>query len=272
MLWAIQDSLHFESLDRNVKPLVETLRRLARPFVAVGVIPKIESIDPVDSEIIGVDECDLPKITGLEDLDRSKPTIFYGSTLLAELGVKSGFTPGSFYSPDWWNPKIWAENRPDMLNTQVNIISMADLRDNWVQRPTFIKPVDPKKFSGQVIEGVEREEWLGEHIHLPDDLKLAISPISQIEREWRFFIVNGRLITGSLYKRYGCLVIREPIPDSIYKSAEKMASGWLPFHTIVMDICELKSGELKVLEFNSINSSGFYNSNIADIVVALDGI
>jgi len=48
-----------------------------------------------------------------------------------------------------------------------------------------------------------------------------------------------------------------------------MANKWLPYDCVVMDIAELATGEYKVVEFNSINSSGFYEHNITAVVEAL---
>jgi hypothetical protein len=41
-------------------------------------------------------------VTGLEDVDRNEPTIFYGSTRLAELAMTAGFDPGVFYYRRRW--------------------------------------------------------------------------------------------------------------------------------------------------------------------------
>jgi hypothetical protein len=44
--------------------------------------------------------------------------------------------------------------------------------------------------------------------------------------------------------------IREPIGEEVWTRARWMAEEWLPSANIVMDICRLKNGEFKVVEFN----------------------
>jgi len=60
------------------------------------------------------------------------------------------------------------------------------------------------------------------------------------------------------------------IESKTWDAARKFAEGWLPSQNIVMDIAELRTGEFKIIEFNSLNSSGFYCAEIDKIVVALE--
>ena len=50
--------------------------------------------------------------------------------------------------------------------------------------------------------------------------------------------------------------------------AQTFADKWLPSECCVMDIA-LVNGELKVIEFNAINSSGMYDSDVVAIFKAL---
>jgi ATP-grasp domain-containing protein len=45
-----------------------------------------------------------------------------------------------------------------------------------------------------------------------------------------------------------------------------MANVWLPAACCVMDTCLLDTGELKVVEFNCINGSGFYDHDVKKIM------
>src|ERR1017187_1583276 len=99
MQWLIQDSgVTFDCLDRNVKPLVEAVDRRGLPRTCVGYVPFVHTL------------------TGIEGLDRSVPTVFYGSTKLAELSMTSGFWPGGFYDAAWFDLGYWVGKRTDLLN------------------------------------------------------------------------------------------------------------------------------------------------------------
>lgn len=55
---------------------------------------------------------------------------------------------------------------------------------------------------------------------------------------------------------------------SIVVEAQAFADKWLPNDNCVMDLA-LIDGQLKVLEFNCINSSGFYDHNVDAVFKAL---
>lgn len=260
MIWAIQDSTTFDALNNNVLPLLEALRS--------------HGMQPTQIGLALLDEGEWPArwvVTGIEELDKGQPTMFYGSTKLAELAPLQGFKPGAYYEKSWWDPRIWMRNHPDMLNPGMEVYTVKTFLNEWARlTPRFVKPVDPKLFTGTVFEGPDKEDFTDRGLR--EDALVCVGPIVEgIEREWRFFIVNNQIITGSLYKRNGCRIIREPISSSVYKIAQNLANKWLPFHTIVMDICELRNGDFRVVEFNCVNSSGFYNSDIGKIVEALGG-
>jgi len=179
MQWLIQNSgFTFEALDRNLVPLVAALDRQGIKKSAVGIVPFTDII------------------TGLEDVDRDEPTIFYGSTRLAELGMTAGFSPGVFYHPDWFNPIHWVGKRPDMLN-EPREITVGELKRDWVPEAIFIKSADPKVLTGQVIEVEEKTDWISEHDHLKDETVLVTSTPRIIDQEWRFWISCGEVVAGS---------------------------------------------------------------------------
>ena len=87
MQWLIQNSgLTFKALDRNTAPLVRALEEKGMGMHAVGIIPFMTTI------------------AGLEDIDLARPTMFYGSTKLAELSARRDFYPNVFYRPEWFDP------------------------------------------------------------------------------------------------------------------------------------------------------------------------
>ena len=121
-----------------------------------------------------------------------------------------------------------------------------------------------------VLEGEDRNWWMKEYSDLDSNIILCCSPAKNIEREWRFWIIDGEVVTGSQYKKNGCLAIKAPIDENILNKAKEFSKGWLPNPNIVMDIAEMRNGTFKVVEFNSIHSSGFYNANIENFIKAIE--
>jgi hypothetical protein len=249
MKYFIQNSGQtFSSLERNVLPLIEVLNRLG-----------------LEQEYIGYCSED-DTLTGIGTIPEKH--FAYGSTKIGELGEKYGLTVS--YKPEWFDPLGWVGKRDDFLNEDTKLIMGEDLHNNWISKVSFIKSIEPKKLTGMVLE-VEDKEWFEKEYYIDPNEKLVISPCcDRIVQEWRFFILSGEVIVGSQYKHDGVLRIREPIPEYIWKKSRMMAEKWLPNEDIVMDICLLNTGEIKVVEFNSINSSGWYNSNIEKFVLKLE--
>ena len=233
MQWLVQNSgVTFVCLDNNIAPLVEAIDKRGDPRFAIGVIPFTDTI------------------VGMDEIDVSVPTMFYGSTRLVEIAETLPIKPGVFFTHSWFDPKNWVGKRDDLLNeSQINL-TVGELREHWINESFFVKSVDPKVLTGMVLEGYsDKDWWIKEYEHLNDESKIVVSPIQEIEQEWRFFIVNGEVVTGSQYKHDGILRIREPIIDAVWNQARYMSSGWMPSPNIVMDIALMKDKTFKVIEF-----------------------
>ena len=239
-------------LERNIEPLPSILEKCGIKYFTIGYIP-FENI-----------------LTGLEDIDTSIPHFSYGSTKIPELGKKYGLTV--FFEPEWFNPCNWVGKRDDLLNFSLDKTTVSELKSNWVSVPKFIKSIDPKVLTGSIFEPEEHTLFLDEYTHLEDSDQLVVSDVCpyKIVQEWRFFLWKGEIVTGSQYRHDGILRTREKVSDETWKIARKMAEKWLPCENIVMDICLLESGEYKVVEFNCINSSGWYNSDIEKFILRIE--
>jgi hypothetical protein len=249
MQYIIQNSgVTFACLDNNVAPLVKAIDEIGATRIACGVIPFTDTI------------------VGIDDIDPTIPTMFYGSTRLVEIVSKLSFSPGVWFKPEWFDPKNWCGKRNDLLNENQTYMTVGELRKNWIDKEFFVKSSDPKILTGMVLESDDYKWWIEEYSHLKDEDRLVISPVQNIVQEWRFFIINGEVVTGSQYKHNGLLRIREPISDYVWDKAREMSRDWMPSQNIVMDICKLENDEFKVVEFNTISCSGFYASPIKPLL------
>jgi hypothetical protein len=96
------------------------------------------------------------------------------------------------------------------------------------------------------------------------------SPPKLIDAEARIFIVGGKPVSASLY-RLGQESIRSthhPLLGDALRSAERLASIWLPAEHCVMDL-GLHEGVWKLVEFNSIHTSGWYAADVGNVLDAL---
>lgn len=247
--WIVQSNF----LDVNqINPLAEALREFDIPFFDVGVIPFsdqfITEVDVTDSNVIP-----------------------YGSTTLMKIAEKRGWN-GLFFDRSTFRADVWNKNRSDMLNSDAEFMTVREAMNEFANRPKdstwFIRPIeDLKQFNGTMTSAEEITRWMSSvesgNFSFDENVVVAVSKPKQIKMEWRYFVVNRKIVTGSSYRFNGLRLTRREEDPKVLAEAQKFADGWLPHETVVMDLALTEDG-LKVVEFNCLNASGFYYHNIRD--------
>lgn len=95
--------------------------------------------------------------------------------------------------------------------------------------------------------------------------------LKEIYAEYRFFIVDKKIVTGSLYKRGNIIIHDTNIDNKIIEFTQKMVDLWQPARAFVLDIADTPDG-LKVIEINNFNSAGYYACDISCIVQAIENM
>lgn len=206
----------------------------------------------------------------------------YGSTLMTNLAYDLGWK-GLHFDLDVFNYEAAVKNRNDMLNGEhvMTVKEAAIFMANGMQgagQEWFIRPSeDLKHFAGQVIDAKECANWLNDAMSLPPEsgtyamspeMKVVIAKPKPIKAEWRWFIVDGKIVDGAMYHAHGQLIKKRELDQEVIDEAQALADVWLPDLCVVMDTA-LVGDEVKVIEFNCINSSGFYGHNVGKIFSGL---
>lgn len=204
----------------------------------------------------------------------------YGSNLLARVAAKRGWK-GLHHDLTKLNYRNFVEHRADMLNC--NVMSAERVVDflevvNGIPWPKeyFIRPsLDDKQFSGTVMEPKEIIEWFKSMMgsgpgsyYMSPETDIVIALPKKIQAEWRWFIVGGKIISGSMYRAHDQMQLKQETDIEVIKEAQALADVWLPCDCVVMDTA-LVDDKVYVLEFNNINSSGFYDHDIGAVFNAL---
>lgn len=197
----------------------------------------------------------------------------YGSTLLTTLGFDLYSWKGLYFDLNNFDYQKALSNRNDMLNTDM-VLPIEEVIEFLTERPAsedwFVRPsLDLKQFSGTVIAARECIDWLKDAMECDSSgsykinkgTMVVVSKPKVIQAEWRWFVVGGKVVTGSMYRCRGQLRKERAVEKDLFEEAQDKANGWLPNSCCVMDLA-LVNNELKVIEFNCINSSGFYDHDI----------
>jgi hypothetical protein len=103
---------------------------------------------------------------------------------------------------------------------------------------------------------------------LTEQTRIVVAKPKEILAKWRWFIVGGKVISGSMYRFKGAIHQEEELDACVIAEAQWLADVWLPSQCCVMDTV-LVGSDVKVVEFNCINCSGFYDSDVDKIFMAL---
>lgn len=256
MHWILQENLFKETEWEN---LIATLRGFDIPFSTHKVIPFIGELVPAPE----------PK---------HEHVICFGSYSMRHSAKKFNWTPGVF---DLFNVNFnvqlqhWGDL---MLNADSVVIPF---KGAWLAKPTFVRPIDDSKyFAGAVFDPAEFNEWVHKVVDLEEDYGNSLTGDTliqmckpkQIYAEYRFWVVDKKIITCSLYKRGNRVIYSADVDDHVRKFADSVVcNAWQPAPAYVLDVCETPDG-MKIVEINTINSAGFYAADVVALVSAFENM
>jgi hypothetical protein len=133
-----------------------------------------------------------------------------------------------------------------------------------------VRPDSPLKlFTGQTISLDEFDkdyEFLGFNAFPPETL-IVVSSAQDLVCEWRFVVVQNRVVAGSQYKE-GQQIVSLPVNENaaIAFAKQVVASGFSPDPVWVLDVGRLSDGSYHVIEAGGSSFSGLYACNKEDVV------
>lgn len=255
--WVIQDNLIAEN---DLKQLQEGCKDIGVEFQEVQVIP-------FSSE--------LPEFT----ID-NKLNIYYGSTtFMNNLYIQLDKPEGLFYNHETFTMLNYLKQWGDyMLSSEGQITSIGTFINNPelfrfdMESNIFIRPNgDGKEFDGQVGTYEELvpmlERMMAYDSPLDIESSILVGPAYNIHKEWRNYIVNGKIVSSSLYrKNFKLNKSSLDIPEEMLTFVKERIKEYQPHESFAMDIASTEDGTYYIIECGCLNSVGFYHANIKEIV------
>ena len=246
MFWVVQKNLYHEI---GFIGLMDTLERFEIPHATVE-ITETKNIEP--------------------DINPEGLVMVCGAIAMSKIAARKGWHPGSFLNENFHFDK-WREHYGDhLLNNDAIVSQLKDVKFWWPK--FFLRPCeDTKSFTGRLFTWEDFESWRTK-FQGKDDFHVSMSSPKDIFREYRFFVVDGELITWSQYKLGNTVTWHlSDVDDDIKEFAKNMVKLWEPARAFVIDIALTREG-CKIVELNNINSAGFYAADIPKLVMALDSM
>ncbi len=252
LFWVIQKNLRHE---QSLQDLFDAMTRFDLDHVFIDIQPFTYKIDQDVSWI-------------------KNPVICMGSTKLVILAKNHGWVPGTFHNDNFSYIKYVQMYKDEMFNHDAICVDFKDLPTDKI---IFTKPdTDLKLFSAEVMFPEDIQSWKyrisqligdGTYCQIQHDTKVIYCSPKETEifQEYRLFVINGKVITASLYKIGDRVVYNSYVDQYIIDYGNYIANLWSPGFFYALDIVITKDGP-KVLEINCGESAGFYASNVFKIV------
>lgn len=236
----------------------------------------LESTGQADlPQILAGSGIDCQVVDGLDDLpsvDSDRPIVLYGTIQFVRRAIeRRPFSPGAYYHATRFActsyihhfPTQWMANGDGFYLTygelKRRIQSLYELLKTDV---LFLRPDSGNKvFTGLAVhrdDAVRELSALDQLTSVVDGSLVLIAPAKKLGAEYRFFVVHGKVITGSLYRRDGVDVQEEGVDDACRSLADMVAAH--PWQIDLAYSCDvgIVNGEPKVIELNAFSTSGCY--------------
>jgi hypothetical protein len=223
----------------------------------------------------------IPFDTNLPDfIIDSKTNIYYGSTtLIKNVYEQLNKPPGVFFNNNF-SIENYIEKWGDfMLNSDALVTTFKEFIDKTV--PTkiwrddhqfFVRPdADDKSFAGDIMTLERIKNWKKnmtqfDNVELNENTKIIISEPYNLTKEWRNYIVNGKVVTSSLYRKNFVLSkSNTDIPLDMIEFCEARCKEYMPHNIFVMDIAKC-GDEYYIIECGCMNSVGLYACDVNVLV------
>jgi len=201
--------------------------------------------------------------------------VMFGSIGFVEQRLQnSQATPGAYYSRNrfacsHYMPRIPLELLGNGEGVYLPFADFVRRRDQLYRlfgaSRLFVRPDSGiKTFTGFCIEQQSAEfeiNSLNQLTSATDETLVLIAPAQEIHAEYRFFIVNGQVVTGSRYHVRGERSIDAEVDVRCLEVAKQVAQ--LPWQIDLAYTCDvgLFGEEAKVVELNAFSTSGLYACN-----------
>lgn len=219
---------------------------------------------------------ELPKFT----IDET-PNIYYGAiTFMQNVYEQLNNPTGLFFDPETFTMenylKHWGEH---MLSSEATITTFPKfiMENHEPDSLWFIRPnEDSKAFAGTVMSYKDIRKWAGgiftdssEVVGITEDTKILVGEPYKIKKEWRNFVVDGKVVTSSRYREeFGLSKSATDIPDSMIQFIEDRIKEYKPHDVFAIDI-GLCGDKYYIIECGCVNSMGFYEIDIFQFIKSI---
>ena len=215
--------------------------------------------------------------------------VTYGSIQFGHIVQrKAQWVPGHYCTDRHYLCSYYYRYFKNMLNDEYLFLPFGAILDKaefifdtlGADDAVFIRPDSGNKTFTGALCYKERFEFdfklMGTYDPPPETMCLISTP-KNIEKEWRFFVVDWQIMCGSEYKPGRHDIVGTSIHSDgqwAWKMAQQIVEKmeWQPDRAWCIDICKTKSGNFYVLEIGSFSSAGLYECRTQHLVEEINRV
>lgn len=271
----IQDvNLRFDELYKTG----DALHELGYNFSPIGVIPFQDNITQLESVIhpdsLYVFRGTTKLLTILENAQCVKDIC---PEIIDEYDtddILQRLKNGVFYEYEKFDQKYYDDVGLKLVNNNSTFYKIDKNLDRTFSENKFIKPSsDRKAFVGGILEkGQTIHDFImsKQYIEYYIDEYALISDVREILTEYRFFVVDGKAITASIYKDNGIVQASPDVSIEAYDFVNECISIYEPHDIYTIDVAKMGDGSFNVVEYNCWNISGAYDCDLIKAYTAIN--
>ncbi len=199
--------------------------------------------------------------------------IFYGTlNFAAQLMRDTNWIPGAYHNTNQFEcTSYYPHLSKYLLAEEYMMLPFGDLlnKKNFLfdklgeMETIFIRPNSGGKiFAGQTLNYVDFEKripYLGFYNVKPHEL-VVVSPPRNVMDEWRFVVVDHKVVAGSQYRRLYSSEKNLPATDPKARllADEIAALPYEPARAWCLDVCRTAHDNYYLLEIGCVSSAGWY--------------
>lgn len=261
-LWLLQDVGKSQMLEDNF----ETVKQLGFDFTNIGVIAEVKQI-PGLSQALTLDASAFVVRAGVKiiesihcakNLNDILDFPFEGDHDKTLAKLKKGV----FYSLEKFDQFYYSNLDLPLLNKDAFYLEAHSNLGTKFERDYFIKPSKDLKslIPGIIKAGQTIEDFIlnSEHRVTIFNEQLLFAPVQSILAEYRFFVVDNKVVTGSQYKIDDAVKYSSVVPEHVLNTAREYAQYYQPHDVFTMDLAIMQDQSIKIVEYNCWNGSGLY--------------
>ncbi len=260
--------------ESEIERQFSALQALSIPVMDFGVIPFEHSITNLENILI--DENDdyvfLGSVLLLKIIHNAKHLSELSSFLSEEQLAKSDIfltklKKAVFYDFEKFDQAYYSQLNLPLLNKDCIVIPFNEAKNLKFDQDMFVKPsTDLKVFNGGFIASntlfsdfLEKQQLMSNIDY--SQVNILFSPIKKVFSEYRFFVVNKKVISGSRYMVDRVVSPDSFVPEDIFNKAQEISLLYQPADIFTLDLCYTDQG-IFIVEYNCFNCSGSYHNDL----------